>query len=147
MTRPVLVHESSSHVNRARGRGMMTGCARGRSVSNSGIPIKGNEPLRFCAGKSRIGIGIIVDQIVSSLDPLGQRALYPGVYTSPPQLDRKKDNQMHDLASDDHWHEPTGLTSKAGLGTFKKPPMPYDVFMEEQEIPIVSAVVVSRVQD
>jgi hypothetical protein len=54
---------------------------------------------------------------------------------------------MHDLTSEDHWHEPTGLTSKAGLGTFKKPPMPYDVFMEEQEIPIVRAVGVSRVQD
>jgi hypothetical protein len=54
---------------------------------------------------------------------------------------------MHDLTSEDHWHEPTGLTSKAGLGTFKKPPMPYDVFMEEQEIPIVRAVGVSRIQD
>ena len=54
---------------------------------------------------------------------------------------------MHDLTYETHWHEPTGLTSKAGLGTFKKPPMPYDVFMEEQEIPIVRAVGVSRVQD
>jgi mannose-6-phosphate isomerase-like protein (cupin superfamily) len=54
---------------------------------------------------------------------------------------------MHDVTGDDHWHEPTGMTSKAGLGTFKRPPMPYDVFMEEQEIPIVRAVGVSRVQD
>ena len=53
----------------------------------------------------------------------------------------------HDLNSDSHWHEPTGLTKKAGLGTFKKPPMPYDVFMEEQEIPIVRAVGVSKVQN
>src|SRR6476659_4047303 len=54
---------------------------------------------------------------------------------------------MHDVTGDDHWHEPTGMTSKAGLGTFKRPPMPYDVFMEEQEIPIVRAVGVSKVQD
>ncbi len=54
---------------------------------------------------------------------------------------------MHDLTADSHWHEPTGITAKAGLGTFKRPPMPYDVFMEEQEIPIVRAVGVSRVQD
>ena len=47
----------------------------------------------------------------------------------------------------EHWHEPTGLTKKAGLGTFAKKPMPYDVFMEEQEIPIVRAVGVSKVQN
>src|SRR6476660_9449593 len=54
---------------------------------------------------------------------------------------------MHDAALDEHWHEPTGLTKKAGLGTFAKKPMPYDVFMEEQEIPIVRAVGVSKVQN
>lgn len=54
---------------------------------------------------------------------------------------------MHDPTSGAHWHEPTGMTAKAGLGTFKRPPMPYDVFMEEQEIPIIRAVGVSRVQD
>ena len=53
----------------------------------------------------------------------------------------------HDLNADEHWHEPTGLSQKAGLGEFKRPPMPYDVFMEEQEIPIVRAVGVSKVQD
>ena len=43
---------------------------------------------------------------------------------------------MHDLTADPHWHEPTGITAKAGLGTFKRPPMPYDDFMEAQGIPI-----------
>ena len=53
----------------------------------------------------------------------------------------------HDLNADEHWHEPTGLSQKAGLGEFKRPPMPYDVFMEEQDIPIVRAVGVSKVQN
>src|SRR4051812_12009874 len=53
---------------------------------------------------------------------------------------------MHEITSEDHWHEPTG-TQKAGLGTFKRVTTPYDRFMEEQEIPIVRAVGVSRVQD
>jgi mannose-6-phosphate isomerase-like protein (cupin superfamily) len=51
----------------------------------------------------------------------------------------------HDAA--DHWHEPTSTSQKSGLGTFKRPPMPYDVFMEEQEIPIVRDYGVSKVQD
>ena len=53
---------------------------------------------------------------------------------------------MHDLTKDDHWHEP-GSNQKAGLGTFKRVTTPYDRFMEEQEIPIVRAVGVSKVQD
>src|SRR4051812_22236774 len=53
---------------------------------------------------------------------------------------------MHDTTHEDHWHEPTG-TQKAGLGTFKRRPMPYDRFMDEQEIPIVRAVGVSKVQN
>jgi len=53
---------------------------------------------------------------------------------------------MHDTTSQDHWHEPSG-NQKAGLGTFKRVTTPYDKFMEEQEIPIVRAVGVSRVQD
>ena len=52
---------------------------------------------------------------------------------------------MH--GGDQHWHEPTGLTQKSGLGTFTKQTMPYDTFMEEQEIPIVRAVGVSKVQN
>ena len=53
---------------------------------------------------------------------------------------------MHDITREDHWHEPTG-NQKAGLGTFKRVTTPYDKFMEEQEIPIVRAVGVSKVQD
>ena len=53
---------------------------------------------------------------------------------------------MHDTTSPDHWHEPSG-NQKAGLGTFKRVTTPYDKFMEEQEIPIVRAVGVSKVQD
>jgi quercetin dioxygenase-like cupin family protein len=54
---------------------------------------------------------------------------------------------MHDTTSQEHWHEPTGQTQKAGLGTFKRPPMPYDLFMEAQDIPIVRDFGVRRVQD
>lgn len=53
---------------------------------------------------------------------------------------------MHDITDQSHWHEPVG-TQKAGLGTFKRVTTPYDRFMEEQEIPIVRAVGVSKVQD
>jgi quercetin dioxygenase-like cupin family protein len=53
----------------------------------------------------------------------------------------------HDAASNNHWHEITSTTKKAGLGTFKQPPLPYDKFMEEQEIPIFRGVGVSKVQD
>ncbi len=53
----------------------------------------------------------------------------------------------HDLNADEHWHEPKGLSQKAGLGEFKRPPMPYDQFMEDQGIPIVRAVGVSKVQN
>ena len=54
---------------------------------------------------------------------------------------------MHDTTQEEHWHEPTGTTKKAGLGTFKRPPMPYDLFMEAQGIPIVRDFGVRRVQD
>jgi mannose-6-phosphate isomerase-like protein (cupin superfamily) len=53
---------------------------------------------------------------------------------------------MHEITTQDHWHEPSG-NQKAGLGTFKRVTTPYDKFMEEQEIPIVRAVGVSKVQD
>ena len=53
---------------------------------------------------------------------------------------------MHDTTSGEHWHEPKA-GENAGLGTFKRVTTPYDKFMEEQEIPIVRAVGVSRVQD
>jgi mannose-6-phosphate isomerase-like protein (cupin superfamily) len=51
----------------------------------------------------------------------------------------------HDAA--EHWHEPTDTSKKAGLGTFKRPPMPYDVFMAEQDVPIVRDFGVSKVQN
>jgi mannose-6-phosphate isomerase-like protein (cupin superfamily) len=47
----------------------------------------------------------------------------------------------------EHWHEVTGTTNKAGLGSFKQPAMPYDAFMEAQEIPIHRAAGIHRVQD
>ncbi len=46
----------------------------------------------------------------------------------------------------EHFHEVTGM-KKAGLGQFKQPAMPYDTFMEEQEIPIFRDIGISRVQD
>ena len=46
-----------------------------------------------------------------------------------------------------HWHEVTGETQKAGHGTFIRPPMPYDRFMMEQEIPIFRDVGISKVQN
>lgn len=53
---------------------------------------------------------------------------------------------MHDTPVE-HWHEITGKTKRAGLGTFKRPPMPYDRFMDAQDIPIFRGIGVSRVQD
>ena len=47
----------------------------------------------------------------------------------------------------EHWHEVTGTTKKAGLGQFKQPAMPYDTFMEEQDIPIYREIGISKVQN
>ncbi len=47
----------------------------------------------------------------------------------------------------DHFHEVTGTTKKAGLGTFAQPAMPYDTYMEEQGIPIFRGIGVSKVQE
>ena len=52
---------------------------------------------------------------------------------------------MHEAA--EHWHEPTGLSSKAGAETFARPPRPYDTFMEAQGIPVVRDFGVRKVQD
>jgi mannose-6-phosphate isomerase-like protein (cupin superfamily) len=54
---------------------------------------------------------------------------------------------MHDRTDQSHWHEPTGMTQKSGLGTFAKQPAPYDRFMMEQEIPIIRDVGISKVQN
>ena len=53
----------------------------------------------------------------------------------------------HDKSDANHWHEIAGNEKKAGFGTFKRPPMPYDRFMEEQEIPIFRDVGISKVQN
>ncbi|HWL57295.1 MAG TPA: cupin domain-containing protein [Paracoccus sp. (in: a-proteobacteria)] len=52
---------------------------------------------------------------------------------------------MHDMI-ESHWHEPRG-TNKAGYGTFRRPALPYDTFMEEQGIPIFRDIGVSKVQN
>src|SRR6185437_10864512 len=51
----------------------------------------------------------------------------------------------HDAAQ--HWHEPTDLSRRAGSEVFKRPPRPYDTFMEEQDIPVVRDFGVSKVQE
>jgi quercetin dioxygenase-like cupin family protein len=47
----------------------------------------------------------------------------------------------------DHWHEPKDIAQKAGSGAFRKPAKPYDLFMEEQGIPIVRDFGVAKVQN
>jgi mannose-6-phosphate isomerase-like protein (cupin superfamily) len=53
----------------------------------------------------------------------------------------------HDKTDANHWHEIAGNEKKAGFGTFKRPPMPYDRFMDEQEIPVFRDVGISKVQN
>lgn len=45
------------------------------------------------------------------------------------------------------WQAPTDEKTKAGYGKFKRPKTPYDMFMEEQGIPIYREIGVRRVQD
>ncbi len=45
------------------------------------------------------------------------------------------------------WTEPTDLKTKSGFGEFSKPNMPYDDWMEAQNIPIFRGIGVRRVQD
>ena len=45
------------------------------------------------------------------------------------------------------WQAPTDEKTKAGYGKFLRPKTPYDVFMEEQGIPIYREIGVRRVQD
>jgi len=52
----------------------------------------------------------------------------------------------HDVTQD-HWHEITSTTKKAGLGKFPRPPMPYDKFMQDEGLPIYRDVGCRRVQD
>ncbi len=45
------------------------------------------------------------------------------------------------------WQAPTDDKTKAGYGKFLRPKTPYDIYMEEQEIPIYREIGVRRVQD
>jgi len=52
-----------------------------------------------------------------------------------------------DAPTKNEWTEPTDLKTKSGLGTFERPNMPYDDWMEAQEIPIFRGIGVRKVQD
>jgi hypothetical protein len=53
---------------------------------------------------------------------------------------------MHDTPHQVHWHEPKA-GENAGLGKFKRAPMPYDRFMEAEGVPVYRGIGVRRVQD
>src|SRR5436309_14937241 len=53
---------------------------------------------------------------------------------------------MHEQTEQIHWHEPKA-GENAGFGRFLRKPMPYDVFMEAEGIPIFRGIGVRRVQD
>jgi quercetin dioxygenase-like cupin family protein len=53
---------------------------------------------------------------------------------------------MHDTPVQTHWHEPEA-GQNAGFGTFTRPQMPYDRFMEAEGVPIYRGIGVRRVQD
>jgi quercetin dioxygenase-like cupin family protein len=52
----------------------------------------------------------------------------------------------HDASEGTHWHEPKS-GENAGFGNFSRPAMPYDRFMEAENIPVHRAIGVHRVQD
>jgi mannose-6-phosphate isomerase-like protein (cupin superfamily) len=52
----------------------------------------------------------------------------------------------HDTATQTHWHEPSA-NKKAGYGKFQRPPSAYDVFMEEEGIPVFRDIGISKVQN
>jgi hypothetical protein len=52
----------------------------------------------------------------------------------------------HDAPDQAHGHEPKA-GENAGVGTFKRKPMPYDSFMEAEGIPVFRGIGVRRVQD
>ena len=53
---------------------------------------------------------------------------------------------MHDTPDDVHWHEPKA-GENAGFGKFKRAPLPYDRFMEDEGVPVYRGIGVRRVQD
>ena len=52
---------------------------------------------------------------------------------------------MHDVTNA-HWHEPKA-GENAGLGTFKRPKLPYDRFMEAEGVPVYRGIGCARVHD
>jgi quercetin dioxygenase-like cupin family protein len=52
----------------------------------------------------------------------------------------------HDASEGKHWHEPKA-GENAGTGTFSRPAMPYDRFMEAEGVPVHRAIGVHRVHD
>jgi quercetin dioxygenase-like cupin family protein len=52
-----------------------------------------------------------------------------------------------DAPTKNEYIEPTDIMTKSGLGEFKRPNMPYDDWMEAQEIPIYRNIGISKVQD
>jgi hypothetical protein len=52
----------------------------------------------------------------------------------------------HDAPDQTHWHEPKA-GENAGVGKFKRKPMPYDSFMDAEGIPVFRGIGVRRVQD
>ena len=53
---------------------------------------------------------------------------------------------MHDTVKDTHWHEPKA-GENAGTGTFSRPKLPYDRFMEAEGVPVYRGIGASAVQD
>ena len=53
---------------------------------------------------------------------------------------------MHDTPNATHWHEPKA-GEKAGYGKFKRKPLPYDLFMGAEGVPVYRGIGVKRVQD
>ena len=52
-----------------------------------------------------------------------------------------------DAPTKSEWTEPTDKETKSGFGTFERPNLPYDDWMEAQEIPIYRGIGVQKVQD
>ena len=52
---------------------------------------------------------------------------------------------MHDTTAGTHWHEPKA-GENAGLGKFKRAPMPYDRFMEGEGVPIYRSIGARRMR-
>src|SRR6202140_183807 len=66
--------------------------------------------------------------------------------SSPTRNARLEEWPMHDTPDQVHWHEPKA-GENAGLGRFKRAPMPYDRFMEAEGVPVYRGIGVRRVQD